>query len=298
MQQPGELAHSHVLYRSDRELLDRTVDALGAAVDDGDAVLVCLPEAEADLVGAALGPAKAKDVTFVAASTRYARPVDAMTMLHDFVGAALEHGHRRVHSYGSIAFSGAAADTPWFRYEAAVNRVFAGVPLTAVCLTDAATTSAAVVAALELLHGTHGHDAAAEDRFLRGLPPSGALPARAPDLITDGTGAEARRAVADAFGATLGEQRTHDLQLVLTELISNAQRHAGGAARTQVWVDDAVTVAVTDDADGIADPAAGLCPIGTDDGGRGLWIVHQLCERVDFVAGAPGHTVCAVLREP
>ena len=272
MQQPGELAHSHVLYRSDRELLDRTVDALGAAVDDGDAVLVCLPEAEADLVGAALGPAKAKDVTFVAASTRYARPVDAMTMLHDFVGAALEHGHRRVHSYGSIAFSGAAADTPWFRYEAAVNRVFAGVPLTAVCLT------------------------AAEDRFLRGLPPSGALPARAPDLITDGTGAEARRAVADAFGATLGEQRTHDLQLVLTELISNAQRHAGGAARTQVWVDDAVTVAVTDDADGIADPAAGLCPIGTDDGGRGLWIVHQLCERVDFLAGAPGHTVCAVLR--
>ena len=147
-----------------------------------------------------------------------------------------------------------------------------------------------MLAALEVVHG---HDPAEKQALLRALPPATALPASEADLLLGGDSTEARRALAAGLGDVLQEDALADLALVVTELLVNAGRYAGGGT-ARIWVAaDHVVVAVTDGGPGPAQASAGLRTVGAALGGRGLWIVHQLCDAVDFVVTATDHTVIA-----
>jgi anti-sigma regulatory factor (Ser/Thr protein kinase) len=107
-----------------------------------------------------------------------------------------------------------------------------------------------------------------------------------------------RNAVA-AHGASLGlpSARVSDLVLLAHELASNCVRHGGATAtapaRLRLWASaepPAVVCEVTDDGPGVTDSdKRGRDPVAPTAGdGRGLWIVRQIADVVEIVAGPSG----------
>ena len=78
----------------------------------------------------------------------------------------------------------------------------------------------------------------------------------------------------------------------VNEVASNSLRHAGGRGVLRMWhADDTVVCEVSDDGH-IDDPLVGRVRPEVDDrGGRGLWMVNQLCELVQVRSSPTGTTV-------
>lgn len=80
------------------------------------------------------------------------------------------------------------------------------------------------------------------------------------------------------------------LELVASELATNAVEHGGGAGTVALWSEPgAVVVEVRDAGPGVA-PMAGRCPPGAEDP-AGLYLLHQLCDLVQLRSSAAGTTV-------
>src|SRR5262249_23737108 len=97
------------------------------------------------------------------------------------------------------------------------------------------------------------------------------------------------------------------LVLVAHELASNAVRHGGATTsapgRLRLWGTadpPAVVCEVSDARPGLADPErARVEPVAATPGdGRGLWIVRQVADLVDIVAGPDGTRITATLLLP
>ena len=297
--------HVHRVYRSDAELADVVVADVRAALADDDAVLVCLPGDQWAAIAARLDHL-AGEVTYMPAGDRYARPIDAMSALWDFAEEAISAGHARAHSLGAIGFTGTEADTPWLRYEVAVNEVFRELPLRAVCLVNGVTTPPHLLDHLEQVHD-HGpvrgarcdEVLEAQRRLVRHLPPAVRIPPQPAEVVTSGSTRDARRALTAALDGRVPVDALDDIQLVVTELLANAQRHGGADPLVRLWlVDGHAVVAVTDGGTGPRQASAGLRPAQLTPGGRGLWIVHQLCAAVDLVVADGRHAVLATYSLP
>ncbi len=124
------------------------------------------------------------------------------------------------------------------------------------------------------------------------------------DQLFDADGLYALRSAVAAHASALGlvDPGLSDLVLVAHELATNAVRHGGAnpgnPGRLRLWTGDGVVVCeVHDPGPGPADPAAvGVAPVDSAAGnGRGLWIVRQLAQRLDFSTGPAGSVVTAVL---
>lgn len=98
--------------------------------------------------------------------------------------------------------------------------------------------------------------------------------------------------------AGLSPQRVEDLVIVVGELSANTLAHTGGPGVLRLWVSGDEIACQVDDSGQIGDPQAGLRrPDPAADGGRrGLWVVRQLCERVEISSGPAGTTVRGYLR--
>jgi anti-sigma regulatory factor (Ser/Thr protein kinase) len=103
------------------------------------------------------------------------------------------------------------------------------------------------------------------------------------------------RVHADRLGADKG--RAEDLTMMAHELASNAVRHGGGRGRLRLWrAGLALLCEVSDRGPGLDDDRAGReRPAHSAPGGRGLWIVRQLADRVDVQTGPTGTIVTIVL---
>ena len=118
------------------------------------------------------------------------------------------------------------------------------------------------------------------DAVLRGTYGPGDIPAT-------------RRTVAQyARRVGLSEDQVEVLELAASELATNSIRHGGGSGTVAMWVErDAMVVEFTD-AGHLADPLSGrLTPPLESPGGRGLFLVHQLCDLVQVRSSPQGTTV-------
>ncbi len=95
---------------------------------------------------------------------------------------------------------------------------------------------------------------------------------------------------ADQAGMSPG--RAGDMVTAVNEVASNSLRHAGGRGVVRMWrTPDSVICDVSDDGH-IDDPLVGRVRPEVDDrGGRGLWMVNQLCELVQLRSTPTGTTV-------
>lgn len=132
-------------------------------------------------------------------------------------------------------------------------------------------------------------------------PPVAAPTQAALDQTFGADGLVALRSAVAAHADHLGlpADRLADLVLAAHELAANAVRHGGGRGRLKLWrADGALTCAVSDGGTGLAHPeTAGMTrPDPRSAGGRGIWLVRQLCDTVDIRTGPTGTTITVTLR--
>ncbi|WP_053712277.1 sensor histidine kinase [Streptomyces sp. NRRL B-3648] len=88
-------------------------------------------------------------------------------------------------------------------------------------------------------------------------------------------------ACAEQHGLT--GRRLRELHLAATEVATNSIRHGGGHGVLRTWSEDRRLVCEFRDAGYIDDPLAGRKrPDPRQTGGRGLWLVQQLCDLVEI----------------
>jgi anti-sigma regulatory factor (Ser/Thr protein kinase) len=98
--------------------------------------------------------------------------------------------------------------------------------------------------------------------------------------------------------AGLAPRQVSDLVLAVSELAANTLAHTSGPGTLTMWVTDDEVICQVHDHGQITDPLAGTVRPAPDfpDGGRGLWVVHQVCDRVEIRTGRAGTTVRVHMR--
>jgi anti-sigma regulatory factor (Ser/Thr protein kinase) len=102
---------------------------------------------------------------------------------------------------------------------------------------------------------------------------------------------------------SIPDEQVGYLQVVATELATNAIRHGGGTGRLRMWDHDGTLYCqVSDHGPGIADLSVGTTPPDprSTDGHRGLWICRNLAADLTITANpdGPGATVTAAIPVP
>jgi anti-sigma regulatory factor (Ser/Thr protein kinase) len=118
------------------------------------------------------------------------------------------------------------------------------------------------------------------DAVLRGIYGPGDIPAT-------------RRTVAQyARKVGLPDEQVEVLELAASELATNSIRHGGGTGTVAMWVEPGVAVVEFSDAGRVTDPLIGrLMPSLEQEGGRGVYLVNQLCDLVQLRSSERGTTV-------
>jgi anti-sigma regulatory factor (Ser/Thr protein kinase) len=97
---------------------------------------------------------------------------------------------------------------------------------------------------------------------------------------------------ARAVTAGLSRERAHDLSLAAHEAATNSARHGGGCGTLSIWSNDRAVVCEVRDAGHIIEPLVGRQrPEPFTASGRGVWIVHQLCDLSQVRSSASGTVV-------
>ena len=102
------------------------------------------------------------------------------------------------------------------------------------------------------------------------------------------------RALAESKARVFGlpEDRIVDFVIAVAEVAANTVRHARSAGSMEIWLDGSEVVCEIRDAGVISDPLAGSRPPPPHaNGGHGLWLVHQICDRVDLRSDEKGTVI-------
>jgi anti-sigma regulatory factor (Ser/Thr protein kinase) len=103
---------------------------------------------------------------------------------------------------------------------------------------------------------------------------------------------------AEARAAGLSPSRASDLLLAIGELIANTLAHTSGPGALTMWATGDAVVCQVSDGGHITDPLAGQLRPGPaqEGGGRGLWVVHQVCDLVQVRSSPAGTTIRVHMR--
>jgi anti-sigma regulatory factor (Ser/Thr protein kinase) len=161
------------------------------------------------------------------------------------------------------------------------------------CAYDAESLTAGVVTAIEGAHGGYLSNPADQvDRArAESLPPR---PMSCDDLGVDRTTLSALRGFIQrrAERAGLDDERVDDLVYAVNEVVTNSICHGEGRARVSFWTEAHAVICEVRDRGWIRDPLAGrVAPQPDKVGGRGLWLVNQLCDLVQLRSSPAGTTL-------
>lgn len=293
--------HWALLYADRETYADGVLHFVRTALDSRRPVFVAVPAAHGELLRAGLDGA-ADRVRFADMTEVGRNPNRIVPAIQAFVD---EHRHDPVSFVGEPIWPGRtpAEIAEATRHEALINAAFEGSRAQVLCPYDVAGLDPSVVADAYRTHPelvdstgtrsvsssyTEPRDVWADVRY---LPPP---PRYARELVV---GAGELRMLRQAVGgvaaaAGLSEARTQDLLLAVTELATNSIRYGGAHPTVSVWADaDQLFCDVRDDGV-VTDLLAGRrMPPSDAPGGRGLWLVNQLCDLVQLHSSADGTQV-------
>ena len=295
-------AHEALFYAREAELLDGVVPFVREGLGAGEPVLVALPRDRLGAVRAAVSDAGER-VSYVELDDVGRNPARILPVWHEFARGS---GTAPCRGVGEPLWAGRDEHErgECHRHERLLNHAFrdrAGFRL--LCPYDAGRLDPADV---ERACASHAHVTArgAREESTSYTGPDG-LEALEGDLAgLDGTPAELSvtapeqlavlRAVVrrHALDSGLDQERTNDVVLGVDELASNSLTHGGGRARVRIWNRHGTLICEVSDRGHVADPLVGRIPPSLASvGGRGLWIVNQVCDLVELRSSAAGTTV-------
>ncbi|WP_422733470.1 anti-sigma factor RsbA family regulatory protein [Micromonospora sp. WMMD558] len=302
-----EFVHEGLFYRDTDALVAGLVPFVAGGLAAGEPVLVAMPRAHLDLVHDAVAEPDAVCWADMADAGRNPGRIIPW-VLQAFVD---RHPGRRVRIVGEPIWVGrSAAEYPaCAQHEAMINRAFTGRAATILCPYDAAGLDDTALADAYATHPVLVD--AAGRRSSPAYAPSDVVarynaPLQAPAEPVDvrayhvDTLPELRRFVASrAAVAGLAADRVADLQIAVTELAANSVAHGGGSGVLRVWTSPEHLVCEIHDGGWLSDPLAGrLTPASDGIGGRGLVIVHALCDLVRVHTTPAGTSVRLHMRRP
>ncbi len=293
--------HEAVFYAGDDEYVAGLVDDIGSAVDGDGAVLVAVGEAKAELLRDALG-SRANNVQFADMAQLGGNPGRIIPAWRTFVGAA---GPGPLVGVGEPVWPGRSDPelVECRRHEALLNLAFDGLrEWRLLCPYDAEALDPAV---LEDARRSHPH--VVEHRVRRHseryVSPQALLsldgplappPDRTAVLAFTGHDLALVRSFVTAEIALAGfsQDRLPDLLLAVNELASNSLLHGGGRGVLRSWTEDETFVCEIHDGGRIDDLLAGReRPSDLQGDGRGLWLVHHVCDLVQVRSSHTGNVV-------
>jgi anti-sigma regulatory factor (Ser/Thr protein kinase) len=301
----GHAGHFHEagFYGSDTQFRALIVPFVEEGIAAGEPVIIGYDDRKNALVHSWLTDPSA--VTFLTENSLYAAPARAIAAYRRLFEFHAARGAGQIRVTGELPHPGNGRSFEgWDRYEAAVNTVWEDFPVWGLCLYNAATAPAAVIDAAERTHprivspsGAHR----ANSRFqeagdFEALPPAtDPLEEIMPTIeLVNSSAAEARRALVRIGRGRVADTVLDDLQIGVTEAISNALIHGRAPVTVRIWTTpDRIVISVHDQGRGPADPLAGLVRAAgsTATLGLGLWLIHQLDIDVALKHAGDGFTV-------
>jgi anti-sigma regulatory factor (Ser/Thr protein kinase) len=284
-------------YRAAGELAAGVARFVRAAARAGDAVLIAAGPANLGFLRDRLRAGDGR-VAWADISSAGGNPARLTALLRQLAGGA----RGRLWCVHEPAWPARSAEElrEVFRHEALLNQALAGAQASILCPYDMRLGGAAICWAEE----THP----AVIRGSRREPSSsftGSIPAQC-DLPLDPPPADAqlleyrddlagvrRFTAARARRAGLTPARAADLVSAVSELAANTLSHTTGKGTLSVWRTGGEVVCQVEDTGQITDALAGTArrDPAAPGGGRGLWLVHQLCDLAQIRTGPGGTTI-------
>src|SRR4051794_7623126 len=227
------LRHNALVYESTDEYLARAVPFLQAGIEAGEGAVVAHTKPGLAMMREALGP-EAAHATFIDVSAAYTRPARTLAAYHKIYVEQL----RKTLTLRAVADVQFGPDPRewdlWTGYEAVFNRSFGHLPAWVLCSYDANGTPDPIIEGVwrthpEVVDGPTWR--ASEryedpDRLLRRLTPA---PEELPDLRSIPSAGDTEqlreRLAPELIAAGLGEARTLEMLLAVTEVATNALQH-------------------------------------------------------------------------
>jgi anti-sigma regulatory factor (Ser/Thr protein kinase) len=301
--------HQAFLYADEAEYLAGTVPFVEAGLDAGEPVLVVVPQERLELLRTALPTThpllQMADMRLLGHNP--ARLIPAWT---DFARPLLAEG-RSTRAVGEPAWSDRSAEElaecAW--HETLLNLAFSDADgFSLLCPYDTFALDPAVI---EGTHGSHPHiggssESDANPSYLDMVPsyldaPLSPVPDGVEWIAFDASGhVELRARMRDAaVAAGLDAQTVDDAVLAVNEAVANSVRHGGGRGRLSTWTVRGALVCEIRDSGRIDDPLVGRRrPVIGQAGGRGLWLMTQLCDLVQIRRVDGGQVVRIRLSDP
>jgi anti-sigma regulatory factor (Ser/Thr protein kinase) len=294
------LVHDALLYRGPEQLIGATRRFVELGLKLGEPVLVAVSSASLELLRTSL-KGSADRIRFEDMSCAGRNPGRIMTVIQQWS----DRHAGRVRFVGEPIWPGRsnAELAEGIRHEALINLAFADAAVTVLCPYDAEQLGSYALASAERTHPALTH---ADGRRRSSVAYSDPLEVyrTAGRPFTDPTGEVAelsfdddlfalRRFVAASDpGEDLTPDALADFVFSLNELAANVIRHGHGRGTMRIWREAGMVVGEIAGPGWVTDPLAGCRrPSPAAIGGRGLWLVNQLCDLVELRPGECGTTV-------
>jgi len=302
----GGYRHEALLYSGGDGFAAATLPFIRAAVASHEPILVAVEAPKIDLLRHDLGSI-ASGVSFADMAEIGHNPALIISAWSAFVSEQADSG-RPVRGIGEPVDAGRspAALSECQLHESLLNLAFADeTSFWLLCPYDTTTLATEVIDEARKSHPWVSDGVAVQrSKLFKRIDPSRPFDRRlppAPDSAADmafvpETFGKVREFVTDeARRAGLDSERAGALCLAVSELTTNSIHHGGGVGTVRAWSEDGFVVVEVADNGEIKAPLVGRLPPSTDlESGRGLWIVHQLCDLVQIQSSRASGTLVRV----
>jgi anti-sigma regulatory factor (Ser/Thr protein kinase) len=294
------LAHEALMYEGLDEFLHGTAAFVQEGLDAGERIVVAVPEPRLTALSQAVG-GPSEELAFVDMADLGRNPARIIPALQSVLDANLGQAVRWV---GEPVWPGRrpCENVEAERHEALLNVAFADSPVSILCPYDVGGLDPTVLVGAQRTHPALHASGRRWESMLYGDPCAVAQAAAYP-LDPVPPAAEERTVDHDLFGlrrfvrdraalAGLAGSRLEDLLLAANEAAANTLLHGGARGVLRLWHDAHEVVCEVADEGRIEDPLAGRrAPDAAQPGGRGLWLMNQLCDLVELRPGTHGLTL-------
>jgi anti-sigma regulatory factor (Ser/Thr protein kinase) len=291
------LIHEADFFSGTEDLLVRTVPFLREALAAGEPTLVMLHPERAAAVRKALG-ADADGVCFLDKSLHW-NPGSLIPKWRAFLD---EQDRPWVRGVDEPLRAGArsAEIAEAQLHERLLNEAFSGTGrgLLLRCLYDTDTFGPRELADARATHAVIGGElpeavidvVAGPDLFAAGLPSPPPRAHREPFAGARSLAWTRRQVLVRARLAGLPPERSYDLVMAVNELVTNSITHGGGNGLLSIWQEEGHLVCDVHDRGRLDDRTGRRTPSLSWRYGRGLWLVHSLCDLVQLRSSQAGTT--------